>query len=378
MSSNASEAKPFRFDAEVDPGEKRHIQYEVGETYLGRPVEIPITIINGEYDGPRLFLSAAMHGDEVNGVKVMQEVAARYDPADLHGTIVCVHVLNVPGYIAEQRYIPIYDQDLNRAFPGFRKGSTASRMAHVIYEQFVSQCDMGLDFHTSTRNRMTIFHARADMDDDGVAQLARAFGPNLILSSAGSKGMLRRVASENGIPLLTVEMGEANRFQPHLIDLALQGIENVLAAYEMYPDATFREPPVQKILTSEEEKKWIRADDGGLVEMKWGPYPIVREGETICVISDHFKREEHVVSAPFTGLLVGILANPHVLPGHPLVHLASLSEDEIEAIEASFFVQNAPAFDRHTRFHWMGKMGLSTDSMGESSGRTVDESIDGE
>ena len=114
MSSKHDTPRPFRYDAEVDPGEVRHVQYEVGETYLGRPVELPVTIINGEHAGPRLCLSAAIHGDEVNGVKVLQEVADRYDPANLHGTIVCLHVVNVPGYIAQQRYLPIYDQDLNR------------------------------------------------------------------------------------------------------------------------------------------------------------------------------------------------------------------------------------------------------------------------
>ncbi|WP_318571069.1 succinylglutamate desuccinylase/aspartoacylase family protein [Salinigranum marinum] len=354
MSPDSSRQRPFVYDAQVDPGEVRHINYEVGETYLGQPVELPVTIINGEHPGPRLFLSAAMHGDEVNGVKVLQEVAGRYDPAKLHGTIVCLHVLNVPGYIAQQRYIPIYDQDMNRAFPGSEHGSTASRMAHVIYDRFVSNCDMGIDFHTSTRNRMTVFHARADMADEGIQRLVDAFGAPLVLSGAGSAKMLRRVATEDGIPTLTIEMGEANRFQPLLIDLALQGVENVLAAYEMYPDATPERTDFRKVLTSTQEKAWIRANNGGLVEMKWGPYPIVEEGETICVISDHFKTEEHAVTAPFTGFLIGILANPRVLPGHPLVHLVEVDDDEREIIES---IYDLAGFTRHGTFHWMGKMG---------------------
>ena len=354
MSNDASSQKPFLYDAQVDPGEVRHVNYEIGETYLGRPVELPVTIINGEHPGPRLFLSAAMHGDEINGVKVIQEVASRYDPAKLHGTLVCLHVLNVPGYIAQQRYIPIYDQDMNRAFPGSPHGSTAARMAHVIYDRFVSKCDIGIDFHTSTRNRMTVFHVRADMDDDGVRQLADAFGSPLVLSGEGSSRMLRRVASADGIPTITVEMGEANRFQPLLIDLALQGVENVLAAYEMYPEATPQYTELRKVLTTEQQKRWIRADQGGIVDMKWGPHPVVEEGETICTISDHFRTEEHVVTAPFTGFLVGILANPRVLPGHPLVHLVEVTDDEVAYIRS---VYDRVGFTRHGTFHWMGKMG---------------------
>jgi predicted deacylase len=354
MSPDSSKQKPFVYDAQVDPGEVRHINYEVGETYLGRPVELPVTIINGEHAGPRLFVSAAMHGDEVNGVKVVQEVAGRYDPAKLHGTIVCMHVLNVPGYIAQQRYIPIYDQDLNRAFPGSPHGSTASRMANVIYERFISRCDMGLDFHTSTRNRMTVFHARGDMEDEGIQRLVEAFGPILVLSGAGSPKMMRRVATEAGIPTLTIEMGEANRFQPLLIEMGLQGVENVLAAYEMYEGTTPERLPIQKVLTSDQEKSWIRADNGGVVEMKWGPSPVVEEGETICVIADHFKTQEHVVTAPFTGLLAGILANPRVLPGHPIVHLVEIDEEERELIES--FAERV-GFSAHGTFHWMGQMG---------------------
>jgi len=352
MSSHRETAKPFRYDAEVDPGEKRHLNYPVGETYLGRPVELPVTIINGEHPGPRLFVSAAMHGDEVNGVKVVQEVADRWDPADLHGTIVCLHVLNVPGYIAEQRYLPIYDQDLNRAFPGTKGGSTASRMARVIWDRFISKCDFGLDFHTSTRNRMTVFHGRADMADADLAAFVEAAGIPLVLSGAGSSGMMRRVATEHGIPVITVEMGEANRFQPLLIDLGIQAVENVLAAYDMHPDAEAEYADWTKVLSTEDEKQWIRASHGGIVEMKWGPYPLVDEGDSICVISDYFKREQHVVEAPFDGLLIGILANPRVLPGHPLVHLASVTEEEKAVVQR---VIDRVGFTRHGTFHWMGK-----------------------
>jgi uncharacterized protein len=353
MNSHTETSQPFEYDAEVDPGEKRHINYEVGETYLGRPVELPVTIINGEHPGPRLFLSAAMHGDEVNGVKVLQEVADRYDPANLHGTIVCMHVLNVPGYIAQRRYLPIYDQDMNRSFPGTSGGSTASRMAKTIYDQFVSRCDFGLDFHTSTRNRMTVFHARANMEDEDTEALVDAAGFPLVLSSRGSSGMLRRVATENGIPIVTVEMGEANRFQPLLIDLGLQAVENVLATYDMSPTAEQRYPEFRRVVSADEEKRWIRADEGGLVDMKWGPYPIVDEGETICTISDHFNREQHVVDAPFDGLLVGILANPRVLPGHPLVHLLEITEEDRQMIRSE---TDKAGFSRHGSFHWMGKM----------------------
>lgn len=318
---------PFRFDAEVPPGEKRQFRYEVSETYLGDAVAIPVTVINGERDGPRIVMTAAIHGDELNGVKVLQEVADRFTPKEIRGTLVLLHVVNVPGYQAQERYIPLYDQDLNRSFPGGDRSNTAERIANRVYTRFVQQCDLGIDFHTSTRNRTTMFHVRADVQDPAVERLAEAFGANVVLSGEGETNSLRAVASRNGIPTITVEMGKAHRFQPGLIEKALAGVESVLSTYDVYPEGDRVEPSWRKVMRPTEEKRWIRADTGGLVEMKWGPNPLVEAGETICVISDHFKDEEHVVEAPFTGLVVGVLENPVALPGHPLCHLVRISDE---------------------------------------------------
>ena len=329
-----SPSRPFSFGVDVEPGEKRQFRYEVGETYLGDGVEIPVTIINGEAAGPRVVMTAALHGDELNGVKVLQEVADRYDPSDLHGTLVLLHVVNVPGYLAGQRYIPIYDLDLNRSFPGQESGNTAERIAHEVYNRFVEPCDLGIDFHTSTRNRTTMYHVRADLRDPDVERLARAFGANVILQGEGDAGSVRTVATADGVPTITVEMGKAHRFQPALIEKAIDGVENVLGEYGVLPDVEPTEPNWLKVMGGDQEKRWLRADDGGLVDMEWGPHPLVHEGEAICTITDHFKREERVVTAPFTGLIVGVLENPVALPGHPLCHLVGLDEETTDEIDA--------------------------------------------
>jgi len=348
-----NEPRPFQFDAAVDPGEKRQIRYEVSETYLGDPVEIPVTVINGTEPGPRVFMTAAIHGDELNGVKVLQEVADRYRPGEIHGTLVLLHVVNVPGYQAQQRYLPIYDQDLNRSFPGKERSNTAERMAHQVYRRFVSQCDLGLDFHTSTRNRTTMYHARADIGNPEVERLANAFGANVVLSGEGDESSLRAVATGDGIPTITVEMGKAHRFQRPLIDKALVGVESVLAEYDVCPGAPRAEPGWQKVLGGDQEKRWLRADSGGLVDMEWGPTPLVNEGETICTIIDHFGTEERVVTAPFTGIIVGVLENPVAQPGHPLCHLARIDDETHAEIEAEIARGEFDGY-RLLGLRWMG------------------------
>jgi len=168
----------------VDPGETQNVRYGISETYLGDPVRIPVTIINGAREGPTVFLSAAAHGDELNGIEVVREVAHEWNLNDLAGTLVCMPVLNVPGFLAQQRYLPIYDRDLNRSFPGHESSTSAKRMAARIFRNFVEPCDYGLDFHTSTRGRTNMLHVRADMSDPEVARLAQAFGTNIIRTTS--------------------------------------------------------------------------------------------------------------------------------------------------------------------------------------------------
>ncbi|MFB6122923.1 MAG: succinylglutamate desuccinylase/aspartoacylase family protein [Haloferacaceae archaeon] len=319
----------------VSPGETQNIRYGISETYLGDPVRIPVTIVNGEQTGPTVFLSAAAHGDELNGIEVVREVAFDWDLSDLAGTLVCMPVLNVPGFLAQERYLPIYDRDLNRSFPGKPDSTSAKRMAHEIFGNFVEPCDFGLDFHTSTRGRTNMLHVRADMADEACHRLARAFGTNVIIDSEGPSGTLRGEATAADTPTITIEMGEAHRFQRALIDDALDGVRSVFAEYELQDRNTVRWPGWRTVITDDREKTWIRADSGGIVDMHHERGALVHEDERICTITNPFKDDNVPVRAPFTGLLVGVLENPVVYPGNPLCHLVELGEETRRVVERS-------------------------------------------
>ena len=329
------EAEPFTFDGgRVDPGEIQNVRYTVSETYMGDPVRVPVTIINGERPGPTGFLSAAAHGDELNGIEVVREVAHEWDHDELAGTLVCLPVLNVPAFLAQERYLPIYDRDLNRSFPGDPDSTSAKRMADRIFRNFVEPCDFGLDFHTSTRGRTNMLHVRADTSDDAVARVAKAFASNVIISSEGPSGSLRREASVEATPTITIEMGEAHRFQRSLIDNALESVRSVLAEFEMLESEVVKWPGWRTVIENGDQKTWIRADAGGLVDMNYERGGLVYEDEVVCTIANPFKTESIDVRAPFTGLLVGVLENPLVYPGNPLCHLVQLDERTRRAIEA--------------------------------------------
>jgi hypothetical protein len=327
-------AEPFTYQGgRVDPGETEHLRYTITETYLGDPVRMPVTVVNGERPGPTVFLSAAAHGDELNGVEVVREVALEWDLADLHGTIVCLPVLNVPGFIAQQRYLPIYDRDLNRSFPGNDTGTSARRMANSIFRNFVAPCDFGIDFHTSTRGRSNMLHVRADMSDDTVARVANAFASNVIIDKPGPSGTLRHEATSEGIPTITVEMGEAHRFQRNFIDPALDGVRSVFAEFGLLDAELVAWPGWRTVVGGAAEKTWIRADAGGLVDMHADRGALVYEGDHIATIADPFRTDDTRVEAPFTGLLVGVVENPLVYPGNPLCHLVTIDDSTRRAIE---------------------------------------------
>lgn len=317
----------FQYDGgHVPPGETVHFKYTISETYLGDPIRIPVSVINGDDPGSTVFLSAAIHGDELNGVEAVRTIAHDWGHDEVRGTIVCLPVLNVPGFLFQQRYLPIYDRDLNRAFPGSETSTSAKRIADTVYRNFIEPCDFGVDLHTSTRGRTNMFHVRGDMDDKDVARLAQGFGSRVIIDSDGPSGSLRREASKRGIPTITVEMGEAHRFQREMIEKTLEGIRSVFAEYDIHPPETVRWPGWRTVISGS-EKTWLRAEEGGLVEMHHDHEDLVEEGETICTITNPFMTESTAVRAPFSGVVVGILENPVVYPGNPLCHFVEVDEE---------------------------------------------------
>jgi predicted deacylase len=322
----------FTYDGgAVDPGETQNLRFTVSETYLGDPVRIPVTVVNGEREGPTLCLTAASHGDELNGIEIVREVAHEWDHSGLRGTLICLPVLNVPGFIAQQRYLPVYDRDLNRSFPGDDSTTSAKRIAARVFENFIEPCDIGLDFHTSTRGRTNMLHVRADMSDPSVSRVANAFASNVIIAGEGPSGSLRREASEAGTSTVTVELGEAHRFQRPLIDAALEGVLSLMAEFGMTATETVKWPGWRTVIDAADEKTWLRADTGGLVEMHHDRGALVEAGESVCTITNPFKTDATAVEAPFTGVLVGVLENPLVYPGNPLCHLVALDGPTLRA-----------------------------------------------
>lgn len=310
---------PFAFGAVIVPaGSGRQLELPAGRLPSGTELSLPIEILHGAREGPTIWLSGAIHGDEIVGVEIIRQVLAAVDPERLAGTIVAAPVVNVYGFVAGSRYLPDR-RDLNRSFPGSTRGSMASQLARLFMDQVVDRCELGLDFHAGSGDRTNLAQVRGNMDDSVTRGLALAFGPAVVVHSEPTKGTLREAALARGRRVLLFEGGEPRRFSPAAVAAGTLGALRVLAALEMF-DAGVpvpERPPFESRTT-----KWLRAPRGGIfrLEVKLGDR--VRNGQQVGVISEPGSRAQTPVRSRTAGVVMGHAVNPLVYRGAALVHVA--------------------------------------------------------
>ncbi|MFN2382772.1 MAG: succinylglutamate desuccinylase/aspartoacylase family protein [Gemmatimonadota bacterium] len=303
----------------VAPGERRDTHLIVSQTATHDPVRLRVAVLRGARPGPTLFVTAAVHGDELVGIEVVRRLMHGLVPADLAGTLICVPIVNELGFLSGSRYLPDRS-DLNRFFPGRPDGRTAHRIAHLVFENIVRRADFGIDLHTAAAGRHNVPHVRADLAVAGLKSLARAFGLSVVLHDAGRRGSLRRAATEAGVPTFTLEAGTTHRFEHQFAHEGVAGVMNVLAALGMVTHEPTR-PSYQVVVR---EAVWIRATHGGLFELAINPGDLVYEGQPIGSSTNPFGAEISTVTSPLTGLVIGTATTPVVAPGSPLAHVVRL------------------------------------------------------
>jgi hypothetical protein len=313
----------------IYPGETREIELQVGELYTSSPIAIPVRVVRGWSDGPRLFVTAAVHGDEINGTEVIRELVYDVNLSTLRGILVCVPVVNLHGFLNRTRYLPDR-RDLNRSFPGNSRGSPASRLADQIFTEIVRRCQFGIDLHTASAHKINLPHVRADLRHPLSRRLALAFGSEIVVNAPASPRSLRGAAHARSVPVLTYEGGEPLRFQRDAVERGLDGILNVMSALGMI-DRKRGRPPFQIVAR---RRAWVRAAQGGILDLRVRPGDLVHKGEEIGVKTNPFGRERATLVAPFTGLVLGATTLPTVSPGDAVVHIVKLtsSRSRIETL----------------------------------------------
>ena len=307
-------------------GETRDVRLDISETYTGDRIGIPIRVIRAKRNGPCVFVTAAIHGDEINGTGIIHDLLFN-DPIELkRGSLVLVPVINVFGFESHERYLPDR-RDLNRSFPGSPKGSLASRIAHTLMNELVDKCDYGIDLHTAALHRTNFPNVRADLTNANTRDLGRAFGCSLLIDGKGPIGSFRREATRRGCPTIILEAGEPFKIEPSVLSIGMQGVQNVLKSLEML-DGDIARPPYQATIR---KTAWLRAKVGGILKFHVSPGEFVESGQPIATNYSILGEEQNIVVTASPGIVLGMATMPAVKPGEPICHLATVTERQLES-----------------------------------------------
>lgn len=321
--------QPFEMLGErVSPGTFARLTWTPTETFTGNTVPSAVLVAHGTERGPTLCLTAAVHGDELNGIETVRRVLHEIQPERLAGTLVGVPIVNLQGFHRNSRYLPDR-RDLNRYFPGNPTGSAASRIAHSLFNQVISHCSALVDLHTGSFHRTNLPQLRADLSDESVVKLTEGFGSTVILHSAGAEGTLRQAAVGAGIPAVTLEAGMPLQVQEDAVNHSVKGIFTLLDTIGMYNKRSLWGNPEPIYYQS----RWVRADHGGILagEVRLGRR--VRPGDLLGTVIDPISNEQNVILSPYQGRVIGMALDQFVMPGYATFHIG-IEAEVAEATES--------------------------------------------
>ena len=309
-------------NAEVEPGTYRRLSWAATELFEGIAVDSPVLVVNGKLAGPTLCLTAAVHGDELNGIEMVRRVMHELNPQKVAGAVVGVPIVNLQGFRRGSRYLPDR-RDLNRYFPGNPRGSAAARIAYSFFTEIVLHCDALVELHTGSFERSNLPQLRADLRNPDVLTLTQGFGATVILHSTPAEGTLRHAATSAGIPAVTLEAGGPSQLELEEVKHGVKGIETLLNTLDM----------VRKIrLWGDSEpvyyrSTWVRANRGGILLADVSLGSTVREGDLLGTITDPMNNASSQLYSPFSGRIIGMARNQVVMPGFAAFHVGIQTAD---------------------------------------------------
>jgi predicted deacylase len=303
----------------IRPGQRTYIDLDMPGLYTHSGTTMPVHVIHGKKDGPALFLSGALHGDEINGVEIIRRVLNHRSLNRLSGTLIAVPVVNVYGFLYKSRYLPDR-RDLNRSFPGSQQGSMAARTANLFLTEIVSNCSHGIDLHTGAIHRDNLPQIRATLDDAETRRMAQAFRSPFILNTAIVEGSLRQEAEKMGITVIVYEAGEALRFDEVAIRAGTRGVIAVMRELGMLPKAKRKKTPAKSLVGK--SSTWVRAPKSGIMRFIKPLGTRVAKNELLGIVSDPFGETEDRVLSSTEGIIIGRTNLPLVNEGEALFHIA--------------------------------------------------------
>lgn len=318
---------------DIPPGTRARLYVDMVRNGLGDMIRLPIVVVRGAHEGPVLGITAAMHGNELNGVRILQRLVPEVDPAALHGTMVAVPVVNVPGFLMNTREFND-GFDLNRVMPGKDRGTSSEVYAYRLMNRVIRHFDYLIDLHTASFGRVNSLYVRADLTNPVTSHLAYLQSPQIVVHNKEHDGTLRSAAADVGIVAITVEVGDPQRFQRTLVRTSLQGILNVMEHLHMLHDG---EPETDHEPVICGKSYWLYTDRGGLLDVFPTVTDRVRKGQPIARVTNVFGDIVRQYEAPEDGIVVGKSINPVNQAGSRILHLGVIGlPDDYPDPAASF------------------------------------------
>jgi len=302
---------------EIPKGSVGRYWVEIITDAFGNPVHVPLMIAKGHVDGPTLGLTAAVHGNELNGIPVIQRLFKEIDVNELKGTLVGVPVVNVPSLMRKKRRF-VDGRDLNHIMPGKPDGNVSEIYAWRFFHRIVTSFDYLLDLHTASSGRVNSYYIRADMDDEQTAVLALLQNPQIIVHNPPSDGTLRGAAEAIGISAITLEVGNPSTFQKGMIHFGLTGITNVMAYLDMIQQDVIRAEKTPFMCKS---SYWKYTDKGGILTILPNVTDQVKKGDCVARLQNIFGDLIESYEAPEDGIVIGKIVSPINQTGGRILHL---------------------------------------------------------
>ena len=300
----------------MQPG-KYSFMLHMTENAMGDTWKIPVMVIKGKNNGPILGVTAALHGNELNGIRVIHDLWKKIKFDEITGTIVCAPILNMPGFLTSRR--EFFDTvDLNRIMPGNFEGTGSERYASLIVKKILQPLNYLIDLHTASFGRINALYVRADLKNPQIYKMAELQEPQIIVHKEPGDGTLRGLADEMQIPSITVEIGDPHLFQKKHIRPSIFGLNNVLIHLGMLNEKLVEidhDPIICK------SSSWLYSNLGGILEVLPNLTDFVKEGQEIAIVSDIFGELESKIRAPYDGVVIAKSTNPVCHEGSRVIHL---------------------------------------------------------
>ncbi|MFC7356309.1 succinylglutamate desuccinylase/aspartoacylase family protein [Jejudonia soesokkakensis] len=316
----------------IKPGQSKTINFSFAKLYTSTKVEIPVIIERSKKAGPTVLLTGGIHGDEINGVEIVRQVIAKKINKPRIGTIICIPILNIFGFLNADRAFPD-GRDLNRSFPGTKTGSLASRVAYHFTKEILPHADYCLDFHTGGAQRFNAPQVRISPDNEQLLELSNIFNAPFTVFSSNLNKTYRNTCNGMGIPILLFEGGKSLESNKYIVKEGFDGVVRFLNHLKMLGEehkiVEAKKPPVLI-----EKSRWIRAQRSGLLHVKIDCNKYVEKDEFLATITDPYGTMRFKVTAPNAGYIINVNHAPIVNQGDAIFHISTEKTDPKGVLES--------------------------------------------